>query len=135
MEFVVEGRVKRIHLEEAYAEVEKAADPLSLAESDLFQLFGLEPLEKNKLTSQTFSRFKEEGWREWFTTMRVENAIARYHEASAKAKLRVLELLRGTFFTELQSEDKYPYLCIRLDCDSKGIVFSHELSETNLLII
>lgn len=33
MELLWKGRVKRIHLEEAYAEVEKAADALSLAVS------------------------------------------------------------------------------------------------------
>ncbi|CAM8927113.1 unnamed protein product [Rhodiola kirilowii] len=31
---------------------------------------------------------------EWFTTARVENALTGYHEASAKAKTRVIELLR-----------------------------------------
>ncbi|XP_058724306.1 DNA mismatch repair protein MSH1, mitochondrial [Vicia villosa] len=31
---------------------------------------------------------------EWFTTMKVEAALSRYHEANAKAKTRVLELLR-----------------------------------------
>ncbi|KAK4749147.1 hypothetical protein SAY87_026596 [Trapa incisa] len=31
---------------------------------------------------------------EWFTTSKVEGALARYHEASDKAKVRVLELLR-----------------------------------------
>ncbi|XVE65752.1 hypothetical protein DITRI_Ditri08aG0024600 [Diplodiscus trichospermus] len=36
---------------------------------------------------------------EWFTTMKVEGALTRYHDAGAKAKARVLELLR-----ELSSE-------------------------------
>uniref|UniRef100_A0A7N1A003 DNA mismatch repair proteins mutS family domain-containing protein n=2 Tax=Kalanchoe fedtschenkoi TaxID=63787 RepID=A0A7N1A003_KALFE len=31
---------------------------------------------------------------EWFTTTKVENALTGYHEASAKAKARVIELLR-----------------------------------------
>ncbi|XP_057430786.1 DNA mismatch repair protein MSH1, mitochondrial isoform X2 [Lotus japonicus] len=39
---------------------------------------------------------------EWFTTPKVDSALARYHEANAKAKARVLELLRG-LATELQS--------------------------------
>ncbi|KAL2326618.1 hypothetical protein Fmac_025676 [Flemingia macrophylla] len=32
---------------------------------------------------------------EWFTTPKVEAALTRYHEANAKAKERVLEILRG----------------------------------------
>ncbi|CAH1419666.1 unnamed protein product [Lactuca virosa] len=32
---------------------------------------------------------------EWFTTVKVENALTRYHEAGANAKTMVLELLRG----------------------------------------
>ncbi|KAG2727771.1 hypothetical protein I3760_01G173700 [Carya illinoinensis] len=40
---------------------------------------------------------------EWFTTMKVEDALTRYHEAGAKAKVKVLELLRG-LSSELQSK-------------------------------
>ncbi|XP_039063553.1 DNA mismatch repair protein MSH1, mitochondrial isoform X2 [Hibiscus syriacus] len=40
---------------------------------------------------------------EWFTTMKVEDALIRYHDAGAKAKARVLELLRG-LSTELQTK-------------------------------
>lgn len=40
---------------------------------------------------------------EWFTTMKVEDALMRYHEAGAKAKVKVLELLRGLSF-EMQSK-------------------------------
>ncbi|KAF5465838.1 hypothetical protein F2P56_015808, partial [Juglans regia] len=40
---------------------------------------------------------------EWFTTMNVEDALTRYHEAGAKAKVKVLELLRG-LSSELQSK-------------------------------
>nr|KAJ0220783.1 hypothetical protein LSAT_V11C200064750 [Lactuca sativa] len=40
---------------------------------------------------------------EWFTTVKVENALARYHEAGANAKAMVLELLRG-LSTELQDK-------------------------------
>ncbi|KAJ0623987.1 putative DNA mismatch repair protein MutS [Helianthus annuus] len=40
---------------------------------------------------------------EWFTTTKVEDALTRYHEAGAKAKSMVLELLRG-LSTELQAE-------------------------------
>ncbi|XP_045807854.1 DNA mismatch repair protein MSH1, mitochondrial [Trifolium pratense] len=39
---------------------------------------------------------------EWFTTAKVDTALSRYHEANAKAKSRVLELLRE-LATELQS--------------------------------
>ncbi|XP_073224059.1 DNA mismatch repair protein MSH1, mitochondrial isoform X2 [Cicer arietinum] len=39
---------------------------------------------------------------EWFTTVKVDDALSRYHEANAKAKTRVLELLRG-LAAELQS--------------------------------
>ncbi|KAL3626495.1 DNA mismatch repair ATPase msh1 [Castilleja foliolosa] len=40
---------------------------------------------------------------EWFTTVKVENALARYHEAGDKAKAKVLELLRG-LSAELQTK-------------------------------
>ncbi|KAL7615028.1 hypothetical protein Lser_V15G06024 [Lactuca serriola] len=40
---------------------------------------------------------------EWFTTVKVENALTRYHEAGANAKAMVLELLRG-LSTELQDK-------------------------------
>lgn len=40
---------------------------------------------------------------EWFTTMKVEDALTRYHEAGTKAKTVVLELLRG-LSAELQAK-------------------------------
>ncbi|RVW34971.1 DNA mismatch repair protein MSH1, mitochondrial [Vitis vinifera] len=40
---------------------------------------------------------------EWFTTVKVEDALTRYHEAGDKAKARVLELLRG-LSAELQTK-------------------------------
>ncbi|GFY81329.1 MUTL protein homolog 1 [Actinidia rufa] len=40
---------------------------------------------------------------EWFTTAKVEDALTRYHEAGAKAKAKVLELLR-TLSTELEAQ-------------------------------
>nr|XP_048333225.1 DNA mismatch repair protein MSH1, mitochondrial isoform X2 [Ziziphus jujuba var. spinosa] len=40
---------------------------------------------------------------EWFTTAKVEDALTRYHEAGAKAKAKVLELLRG-LSSELQAK-------------------------------
>ncbi|GAB2269518.1 DNA mismatch repair ATPase msh1 [Dionaea muscipula] len=39
---------------------------------------------------------------EWFTTMKVEEALLRYHEANDKARAKLLELLRG-LSSELQS--------------------------------
>ncbi|XP_060179679.1 DNA mismatch repair protein MSH1, mitochondrial isoform X2 [Lycium barbarum] len=139
MESSWKGRVKRIHLEEAYAEVEKAAHALSLAiTEDFLPIISriratMAPLGGTK-GEILYAREHEAVWfkgkrfiptvwagtageeqikhlrpaldskgkkvgEEWFTTMRVEDAIARYHEASAKAKSRVLELLR-----ELSSE-------------------------------
>lgn len=40
---------------------------------------------------------------EWFSTVKVEDALMRYHEASEKVKARALELLRG-LSTELQTK-------------------------------
>ncbi|XP_019181442.1 PREDICTED: DNA mismatch repair protein MSH1, mitochondrial isoform X2 [Ipomoea nil] len=140
------GRVKRVHLEEAYAEVEKAADALSsVVTEDFFPI-----ISRIKATNAPFGgpsapkgeilyarehqavwfkgkRFVPPVWAgtpgedqikllipaldskgkkvgdEWFTTRNVEEALARYHEANAKAKLGVLELLRG-LSSELQSK-------------------------------
>ncbi|XP_075085500.1 DNA mismatch repair protein MSH1, mitochondrial isoform X1 [Nicotiana tabacum] len=143
MESPWKGRVKRIHLEEAYAEIDKAADALSLAITEDFlpivsrirattaPLGGIKgeilyareheavwfkgkrfiptvwagtPGEEQikHLRPAIDSKGKKVG-EEWFTTMRVEDAIARYHDASAKAKSRVLELLRA-LSSELQSK-------------------------------
>ncbi|XP_019253693.1 PREDICTED: DNA mismatch repair protein MSH1, mitochondrial isoform X2 [Nicotiana attenuata] len=143
MESPWKGRVKRIHLEEAYAEVDKAANALSLAITEDFlpivsriratmaPLGGIKgeilyareheavwfkgkrfiptvwagtPGEEQikHLRPAIDSKGKKVG-EEWFTTMRVEDAIASYHDASAKAKSRVLELLRG-LSSELQSK-------------------------------
>lgn len=60
---------------------------------------------------------------EWFTTMRVEDAIARYHEASAKAKSRVLELLRG-LSSELLSKINILIFASVLNVIAKSL-FSH----------
>ncbi|XP_031113390.1 DNA mismatch repair protein MSH1, mitochondrial isoform X1 [Ipomoea triloba] len=140
------GRVKRVHLEEAYAEVEKAAEALSsVVTEDFFPI-----ISRIKATNAPFGgpsapkgeilyarehqavwfkgkRFVPPVWAgtpgedqikllipaldskgkkvgdEWFTTRNVEEALARYHEANAKAKLGVLELLRG-LSSELQSK-------------------------------
>ncbi|GLU08249.1 hypothetical protein SLE2022_251730 [Rubroshorea leprosula] len=135
MEFSWKGRVKKIHLEEEFAEVEGAAEALSSAVAQDFVpiisrvkattaplggpkgeiLYAREheavwfkgkkfapavwagtPGEEQikQLKPALDSKGKKVG-EEWFTTMKVEDALLRYHEANDKAKARVLELLRG----------------------------------------
>ncbi|KAI3725269.1 hypothetical protein L1987_65050 [Smallanthus sonchifolius] len=128
-------RVKRVHLIEAYEEVDKAAEALSLAVTEDF----LPVVLRIRATTASFGgprgeiayarehkavwfkgkRFSPAVWagtpgeeqikqlrpsvdsrgrkvgEEWFTTVKVEDALTRYHEASANAKTTVLELLRG----------------------------------------
>lgn len=134
MESSWKGRIKKIHIEEAFAEVEKAAEALSLAVTEDFMPI----ISRIKATTAPlggpkgeilYAREHEAVWfkgkrfapavwagtpgeeqikqlkpaldskgrkvgEEWFTTMKVEDALTRYHEAGAKAKTRVLELLR-----------------------------------------
>ncbi|KAM7485351.1 hypothetical protein LguiA_001360 [Lonicera macranthoides] len=143
MESSWKGRVKRIHLEEAFADVEKAAENLYLSVTEDF----LPIISRIKASTAPLGgpkgeilyakehgavwfkgrRFVPSVWggthgeeqikqlkpaidskgrkvgEEWFTTMKVEAALARYHEAGAKAKARVLELLRG-LSAELQAK-------------------------------
>ncbi|KAB1209622.1 DNA mismatch repair protein MSH1, mitochondrial [Morella rubra] len=143
MESFWKGRVKRIHIEEEFTEVERAAQALSLAVTEDF----LPIIHRIKATTAPFGgpkgeilyareheavwfkgrRFVPSVWagtpgeeqikqlksaadsrgrkvgEEWYTTMRVEDALTRYHEAGAKAKAKVLELLRG-LSAELQSK-------------------------------
>ncbi|XP_071689585.1 DNA mismatch repair protein MSH1, mitochondrial [Rutidosis leptorrhynchoides] len=135
MESSWKHRVKKIHLKEAYEEVDKAAEALSIAVTEDF----LPIIHRIKATTAPFGgpkgeisyarehesvwfkgkRFAPRVWagtpgeeqikqlkpsidskgrkvgEEWFTTVKVENALTRYHEAGAKAKSMVLELLRG----------------------------------------
>ncbi|XP_022760392.1 DNA mismatch repair protein MSH1, mitochondrial isoform X2 [Durio zibethinus] len=137
------GRVKKIHIEEEVAEVERAAEALSSVVTEDF----LPIVSRIKATSAPlggpkgeilYAREHEAVWfkgkrfapvvwagtsgeeqikqlkpaldskgrkvgEEWFTTMKVEGALTRYHDAGAKAKARVLELLRG-LSTELQTK-------------------------------
>ncbi|KAF7146041.1 hypothetical protein RHSIM_Rhsim04G0171100 [Rhododendron simsii] len=143
MESSWKGRVKRIHLEEAFEEVEKAAAALSLAVSQDFLpiisrikastaplggpkgeiLYAREheavwfkgkrftpavwagtpgEVQIKQLKAAVDSKGRKVG-EEWFTTVKVEDALTRYHEAGAKATARVLELLR-TLSAELQSK-------------------------------
>ncbi|XVF66386.1 hypothetical protein PTKIN_Ptkin10aG0031700 [Pterospermum kingtungense] len=143
MESSWKGRVKKIHIEEEVAEVEKAAEALSSVVNEDF----LPIVSRIKATSAPlggpkgeilYAREHEAVWfkgkrfapavwagtpgeeqikqlkpaldskgrkvgEEWFTTMKVEGALTRYHDAGAKAKARVLELLRG-LSTELQTK-------------------------------
>nr|XP_043610187.1 DNA mismatch repair protein MSH1, mitochondrial isoform X2 [Erigeron canadensis] len=143
MESSWKSRVKRIHLKEAYEEVDKAAEALSLAVTEDF----LPIINRIKATTAPFGgpkgeisyarehgaiwfkgkRFAPSVWagtpgeeqikqlrpsidskgrkvgEEWFTTVKVEDALTRYHEAGAKAKSMVLELLRG-LSTDLQAK-------------------------------
>ncbi|KAJ0092232.1 hypothetical protein Patl1_25723 [Pistacia atlantica] len=143
MECLWKRRVKRTHIEEEIAEVEKAAEALSLAVTEDF----LPILSRIKATTAPLGgprgeilyareheavwfkgrRFRPAVWagtpgeeqikqlkpaidskgrkvgEEWFSTMKVEDALLRYHEAGAKAKAKVLELLRG-LSSELQTK-------------------------------
>ncbi|KAG6393449.1 hypothetical protein SASPL_147691 [Salvia splendens] len=137
------GRVKRIHLEEEFAEVDEAAKALSVAiKEDFIPIISrikavMAPLggpkgeilyareheavwfkgkrfapivhsdsqieEKIKqLRPALDSKGKKVG-EEWFTTIKVEDALTRYHEAGDKAKRKVLELLRE-LSVELQTK-------------------------------
>ncbi|CAN6485861.1 unnamed protein product [Victoria cruziana] len=143
MESLWKGRVKRIHAEDAFAEVERAAEALSLAVTEDFYpivlrvkaimsplggprgeisyskeneavwfkgkrfaptVWGDTPGEQQikQLVHATDSKGKKVG-EEWFTTKRVEQALSRYHEASDRAKLVVMDVLRG-LSGELQSK-------------------------------
>ncbi|KAL7145060.1 hypothetical protein ABFS83_07G053400 [Erythranthe nasuta] len=143
MESSWKGRVKRIHLEEEYAEVDEAAKALSIAiEEDFIPIISriratTAPLGGPK-GEILYSREQEAVWfkgkrftpsvwagtageeqikqlrpafdskgkkvgEEWFTTVKVDNALTRYHEAGSKARMKVLELLRG-LSTELQAK-------------------------------
>lgn len=143
MESSWKGRVKKIHIKEEVAEVERAAEALSSVVTQDF----LPIISRIKATSAPlggpkgeilYAREHESVWfkgkrfapavwagtpgeeqikqlkpaldskgrkvgEEWFTTMKVEGALTRYHDAGARAKARVLELLRG-LSTELQTK-------------------------------
>ncbi|KAI4338070.1 hypothetical protein L6164_016423 [Bauhinia variegata] len=143
MESSWKGRVKRIHIDHLFTEVERAAEALSLAATEDFipiisrisasaaplggpkgeilyareheavwfkgkrfapNVWAGSPGEEQikQLKAATDSKGRKVG-EEWFTTIKVEAALARYHEAGAKARARVLEILRG-LSAELQSK-------------------------------
>ncbi|GAY46607.1 hypothetical protein CUMW_098350 [Citrus unshiu] len=167
MESTWKGRVKRIHIEPEIAEVEMAAEALSLAGQPSWlrpwdlMLGCIEVLGLVFLATEDFlpiisrikattaplggpkgeilyareheavwfkgKKFRPTVWastpgeeqikqlkpavdskgrkvgEEWFSTLKVEEALERYHEAGAKAKAKVLELLRG-LSSELQTK-------------------------------
>ncbi|KAL1342185.1 DNA mismatch repair protein MSH1, mitochondrial [Arachis duranensis] len=142
MESSWKGRVKRIHIDDVFTEVERAAEALYLAVTEDFGpivsrikamsaslggpkgeiLYAREHeaiwFKGKRFTPTVWAgspgeeqikqlkpAFDSKGKRvgdEWYTTMKVEDALTRYHEASSKAKARVLEVLRE-LSTELQS--------------------------------
>ncbi|KAH7521942.1 hypothetical protein FEM48_Zijuj07G0085600 [Ziziphus jujuba var. spinosa] len=69
---------------------------------------------------------------EWFTTAKVEDALTRYHEAGAKAKAKVLELLRG-LSSELQAKVNILVFASMLLIIAKAL-FAHVRLETNNFI-
>ncbi|WCJ24134.1 DNA mismatch repair protein MSH1 mitochondrial [Euphorbia peplus] len=137
------ARLKIIHIEEEFAQVEKAAEQLSVAVSEDF----LPIISRIKATTAPLGgpkgevlysrehdavwfkgkRFSPSVWagtpgeeqikqlkpavdskgrkvgEEWYNTVKVDHALARYHDASDKVKARILELLRG-LSTELQTK-------------------------------
>ncbi|KAF2285560.1 hypothetical protein GH714_005491 [Hevea brasiliensis] len=98
MEYLWKGRVKRVHIEEEFAEVERAAQVLSSAG----KRFAPAIWAATQLKPAIDSKGRKVG-EEWFTTVKVEDALLRYHDASDKAKAKVFELLRG-LSAELQSK-------------------------------
>lgn len=143
MESSWRGRVKKIHLEEEFAEIERAAEALSLAVTEDFHpivtrikgymaplggpkgeilyareheavwfkgkrftpsVWGGTPGEEQiKLLQPAIDSKGRKVGEEWFTTLKVEDALSSYHEAGAKAKTKVLELLRA-LSAELQAK-------------------------------
>ncbi|KAK4405993.1 DNA mismatch repair protein MSH1, mitochondrial [Sesamum angolense] len=154
MESSWKGRVKRIHLEEEFAEVDAAAEALSVAiEEDFLPIISRirattaplggpkgEILYAREHEAVWFKgkRFAPSVWagtpgeeqikqlrpaldskgkkvgEEWFTTMKVENALTRYHVAGDRAKTKVLELLREHYL--LNCKQRSIFLCLHPCC-------------------
>ncbi|KAE9619209.1 putative GIY-YIG nuclease superfamily, P-loop containing nucleoside triphosphate hydrolase [Lupinus albus] len=143
MEFSWKDRVKRVHIDDVFTEVEEAAEALNFAVAEDFSpivfrikasssplggpkgeiLYAREheavwfrgkrftpivwagsPGEEQikQLKPALDSKGKRAG-EEWFTTVKVEAALIRYHQACAKARSKVLEILRD-LSAELQSD-------------------------------
>nr|CAB3485065.1 unnamed protein product [Digitaria exilis] len=164
MESSWKGRVKRIHAEEEFANVDRAAEALSTAVIEDFMpiisrvksvmssnggskgeicyakeheavwfkgkrftpnVWANTPGEQQikQLKPATDSKGRKVG-EEWFTTVKVENALNRYHEACDNAKNKVLELLRG-LSSELQAKINILVFCSTLLVIAKAL-FGHE---------
>ncbi|GMN61492.1 hypothetical protein TIFTF001_030573 [Ficus carica] len=163
MESSWKGRVKKVHIEEEFAEVQRAAEALTLAVTEAFLPIitrirattaplggpkgeilyareheavwfkgkrfspavwaGTRGEEQIKLLKPALDSKGRKVGEEWFTTMKVEDALTRYHEAGAKAKARVLELLRG-LSSELQAKTNVLVFASMLLVIAKAL-FSH----------
>uniref|UniRef100_N1QQS7 DNA mismatch repair protein mutS n=1 Tax=Aegilops tauschii TaxID=37682 RepID=N1QQS7_AEGTA len=163
MESSWKGRVKRVHAEEEFANVDVAAQALSTAVTEDFlpiivrvkavmsshgsskgeisyaKEHGAVWFKGRRLTPTVWANTPGEeqikqlkpaidskGRRvgeEWFTTTKVENALARYHEACDNAKCKVLELLRG-LSSELQDKINILVFCSTLLIITKAL-FGH----------
>ncbi|KAG5151801.1 hypothetical protein JHK84_028273 [Glycine max] len=166
MESKWKGRIKRIHIDDVFTAVEKAAEALHIAVTEDFvpvvsrikaivaplggpkgeisyareqeavwfkgkrftpNLWAGSPGEEQikQLRHALDSKGRKVG-EEWFTTPKVEAALTRYHEANAKAKERVLEILRG-LAAELQ------YMCGNVLRDVKSLDKTHGMKISGLL--
>uniref|UniRef100_A0A0E0PBB9 DNA mismatch repair proteins mutS family domain-containing protein n=1 Tax=Oryza rufipogon TaxID=4529 RepID=A0A0E0PBB9_ORYRU len=163
MESSWKGRVKRVHAEEEFSNVDIAAEALSTAviedflpiisrvksvmssngsskgeisyakehESVWFKGRRFTPnvwantpgeLQIKQLKPAIDSKGRKVG-EEWFTTIKVENALTRYHEACDNAKRKVLELLRG-LSSELQDKINVLVFCSTMLIITKAL-FGH----------
>ncbi|KAG0526548.1 hypothetical protein BDA96_06G155300 [Sorghum bicolor] len=163
MESSWKGRVKRIHAEEEFANVDRAAEALSIAVIEDFMpiisrvksvvssnggskgeicyakeheavwfkgkrftptVWANTPGEQQikQLKPAIDSKGRKVG-EEWFTTSKVENALARYHEACDNARNKVVELLRG-LSSELQDKINILVFCSTLLIIAKAL-FGH----------
>ncbi|KAG2573226.1 hypothetical protein PVAP13_7KG247600 [Panicum virgatum] len=163
MESSWKGRVKRIHAEEEFANVDRAAEALSTAVIEDFMpiisrvksvmssngspkgeicyakdheavwfkgkrftpnVWASTPGEQQikQLKPAIDSKGRKVG-EEWFTTVKVENALNRYHEACDDAKNKVLELLRG-LSSELQDKINILVFCSTVLIIAKAL-FGH----------
>ncbi|OEL37043.1 DNA mismatch repair protein MSH1, mitochondrial [Dichanthelium oligosanthes] len=163
MESSWKGRVKRIHAEEEFANVDIAAEALSAAviedfmpiisrvksvmssngspkgeicyakehEAVWFKGKRFTPsvwantageLQIKQLKPAIDSKGRKVG-EEWFTTVKVEKALNRYHEACDNAKIKVLELLRE-LSSELQDKINILVFCSTVLIIAKAL-FGH----------
>ncbi|XP_062226120.1 DNA mismatch repair protein MSH1, mitochondrial-like isoform X2 [Phragmites australis] len=163
MESSWKGRVKRIHAEEEFGNVDIAAEALSTAVIEDFMpiisrvksVISSNGVPKGEICYAKEheavwfkgKRFIPNVWantsgeqqikqlkpaidskgrkvgEEWFTTIKVENALTRYHEACDNAKNKVLELLRG-LSSELQDKINILVFCSTLLIIAKAL-FGH----------